>query len=69
MNVLGVFGTPPGRVRRMRTLRREGASREVAKYGEENVAPLPDIPDGVNQKPTWVSSPGASSFYPAVRWR
>ena len=46
----------------MRTLRREGATGEIAKYGEENVALCLTSLTVSTQKPTWVSSPGASSL-------
>ena len=70
MNVLGDFRyATKGAYGECARYAAKARAREIAKYGEENVAPLPDILTVSTQKPTWVSSPGASSFYPAVRWR
>ena len=49
MNVLGDFRyATKGAYGECARYAAKARAREIAKYGEENVAPLPDIPDGVN---------------------
>ena len=69
MNVLGDFRYATkgayGECARYAANKRE---KEIAKVGEENVEPLPEVPTVSIRRRTWVSSLDAICSCPAVRW-